>query len=223
MSNLSKPAMWTFLGMGAAVMAGAYWFCRDVYLKDRKLFNEAFNEFGFPRTKDDLLKFWQRARRERIEDAKEALENKLLVEEMADFIAVSENLKKAYVNVWDLSCDAQVAVWVLKDALMEWGRVFKLTLQVDDDPELDKFLEELVVVREETFVERICKEREEHGPVPILAPLSPLLQVSDSPMQCSFCGKAKDEVKKLIAGPSVHICNECVLLCSDILVEERDS
>ncbi|HJN37249.1 MAG TPA: ATP-dependent Clp protease ATP-binding subunit ClpX [Gammaproteobacteria bacterium] len=39
--------------------------------------------------------------------------------------------------------------------------------------------------------------------------------------RCSFCGKSQDEVKKLIAGPSVYICNECVDLCQDILVKEK--
>ncbi|MCB9676231.1 MAG: hypothetical protein H6737_14005 [Alphaproteobacteria bacterium] len=34
---------------------------------------------------------------------------------------------------------------------------------------------------------------------------------------CSFCGKASTEVKKLIAGPSVYICDECVALCNEIL------
>lgn len=37
---------------------------------------------------------------------------------------------------------------------------------------------------------------------------------------CSFCGKSQQEVRKLIAGPSVYICNECVHLCDDILREE---
>ncbi|KEY90934.1 ATP-dependent Clp protease ATP-binding subunit [Candidatus Photodesmus blepharus] len=37
---------------------------------------------------------------------------------------------------------------------------------------------------------------------------------------CSFCGKSQNEVKKLIAGPSVYICNECVDLCNDIISEE---
>lgn len=37
---------------------------------------------------------------------------------------------------------------------------------------------------------------------------------------CSFCGKAQKDVKKLIAGPSVHICDECVSLCNDIIREE---
>ena len=39
-------------------------------------------------------------------------------------------------------------------------------------------------------------------------------------LYCSFCGKSQREVRKLIAGPSVYICNECVDLCNDILIEE---
>ncbi len=44
--------------------------------------------------------------------------------------------------------------------------------------------------------------------------------MSEKNLYCSFCGKAQDEVKKLIAGPSVYICDECVELCNDILKEE---
>ncbi|PLX86539.1 MAG: ATP-dependent Clp protease ATP-binding subunit ClpX [Desulfuromonas sp.] len=39
-------------------------------------------------------------------------------------------------------------------------------------------------------------------------------------LTCSFCGKAQDEVKKLIAGPAVYICDECIELCKDIIAEE---
>ncbi len=39
---------------------------------------------------------------------------------------------------------------------------------------------------------------------------------------CSFCGKTQDEVRKLVAGPSVYICDECVDLCNDILTEELE-
>lgn len=39
-------------------------------------------------------------------------------------------------------------------------------------------------------------------------------------LYCSFCGKSQHEVKKLIAGPRVFICNECVDLCNDIIIEE---
>lgn len=43
---------------------------------------------------------------------------------------------------------------------------------------------------------------------------------SDRLLYCSFCGKSQDEVKKLIAGPSVYICNECVDLCNNIITQE---
>ena len=39
---------------------------------------------------------------------------------------------------------------------------------------------------------------------------------------CSFCGKSQKEVRKLIAGPSVYICDECVELCNDIIADERE-
>ena len=43
---------------------------------------------------------------------------------------------------------------------------------------------------------------------------------NDSRLKCSFCGKTQDQVKKLIAGPDVYICDECVELCNEILDEE---
>ena len=43
---------------------------------------------------------------------------------------------------------------------------------------------------------------------------------SDDKLKCSFCGKTQDQVKKLIAGPEVYICDECVELCNEILDEE---
>ena len=42
-----------------------------------------------------------------------------------------------------------------------------------------------------------------------------------SNVTCSFCGKGVDQVEKIIQGPSVHICNECVGLCNDVLEEEN--
>ena len=39
---------------------------------------------------------------------------------------------------------------------------------------------------------------------------------------CSFCGKSQREVQKLIAGPTVYICNECIGLCGDIIDEELE-
>ena len=42
----------------------------------------------------------------------------------------------------------------------------------------------------------------------------------DPNLKCSFCGKTQDQVKKLIAGPDVCICDECIELCNEILDEE---
>ena len=42
----------------------------------------------------------------------------------------------------------------------------------------------------------------------------------DANLACSFCGKSQREVKKLIAGPTVYICDECIELCNDIIAEE---
>ena len=42
----------------------------------------------------------------------------------------------------------------------------------------------------------------------------------DSGLHCSFCGKNQKEVKKLIAGPNVYVCDECIQLCNDIIAEE---
>ncbi|MDD4842987.1 MAG: ATP-dependent Clp protease ATP-binding subunit ClpX [Anaerotignum sp.] len=41
-------------------------------------------------------------------------------------------------------------------------------------------------------------------------------------LRCSFCGKTQDQVKKLIAGPNVYICDECIELCAEIIDEEYD-
>jgi ATP-dependent Clp protease ATP-binding subunit ClpX len=43
---------------------------------------------------------------------------------------------------------------------------------------------------------------------------------SEKALYCSFCGKSQHEVKKLIAGPSVFICDECIDLCNDIIRDE---
>jgi ATP-dependent Clp protease ATP-binding subunit ClpX len=50
----------------------------------------------------------------------------------------------------------------------------------------------------------------------------PRKENSSGELVCSFCGKSQDEVKKLIAGPSVYICDECVSLCNEIIQEEYE-
>src|SRR5512135_3562735 len=45
----------------------------------------------------------------------------------------------------------------------------------------------------------------------------------DKLLYCSFCGKSQHEVRKLIAGPSVFVCDECIELCNDIIREENNN
>ena len=44
----------------------------------------------------------------------------------------------------------------------------------------------------------------------------------ESYLSCSFCSKRQDEVRKLVAGPMVYICDECIELCNDIIAEEYE-
>ncbi|RAK08979.1 ATP-dependent Clp protease ATP-binding subunit ClpX [Halanaerobium saccharolyticum] len=44
----------------------------------------------------------------------------------------------------------------------------------------------------------------------------------DGELKCSFCGKSQDQVQKLVAGPGVYICDECIELCNEIVEEELD-
>ncbi|QAR35683.1 ATP-dependent Clp protease ATP-binding subunit ClpX [Latilactobacillus curvatus] len=45
-------------------------------------------------------------------------------------------------------------------------------------------------------------------------------ETTNGPVTCSFCGKSQDQVKKIVAGPGVYICNECIDLCKEIIDEE---
>src|SRR5574341_646035 len=47
-------------------------------------------------------------------------------------------------------------------------------------------------------------------------------QSTTTKIQCSFCHKSRAEVRKIVAGPSVYICDECVELCSDLIAEHDE-
>lgn len=50
---------------------------------------------------------------------------------------------------------------------------------------------------------------------------APPIPADPTSLRCSFCDKSAAEVKKLIAGPSVYICDECISLCNEIIDEEN--
>src|SRR5258705_5612673 len=47
-----------------------------------------------------------------------------------------------------------------------------------------------------------------------------MVRRTDDTLRCSFCGKSQNEVKKLIAGPTVYICNECIDICNEIITDD---
>src|ERR1041385_4263293 len=47
-----------------------------------------------------------------------------------------------------------------------------------------------------------------------------MVRRTDDTLRCSFCGKSQNEVKKLIAGPGVYICNECIDICNEIISDD---
>jgi ATP-dependent Clp protease ATP-binding subunit ClpX len=50
-----------------------------------------------------------------------------------------------------------------------------------------------------------------------------MVRRSDDTLRCSFCGKSQNEVKKLIAGPTVYICNECIDICNEIISDDQQA
>src|ERR1700682_1202033 len=50
--------------------------------------------------------------------------------------------------------------------------------------------------------------------------MAPRTREGGGALKCSFCGKSQNDVRKLIAGPTVYICDECIELCNDIIAEE---
>ena len=50
-----------------------------------------------------------------------------------------------------------------------------------------------------------------------------MVRRSEETLRCSFCGKSQNEVKKLIAGPTVYICNECIDICNEIITDDQQA
>jgi hypothetical protein len=81
----------------------------------------------------------------------------------------------------------------------------------------DAFIFETYLPKKKTFQEQsgVQSESKKNSP-----PAKPPRDGSGKVLYCSFCGKTQHEIQKLIAGPSVYICDECVALCNDIIGEE---
>jgi hypothetical protein len=87
--------------------------------------------------------------------------------------------------------------------LIPWSAVYAL---VSDDG------------RGEVWREDVPPEVQDASATPAPAATPPVVQPAAEP-SCSFCGKSRQDVKLLIAGPRAHICDECVSLCGEIIAE----
>jgi len=77
---------------------------------------------------------------------------------------------------------------------------------------LESYEERLADLEEEKALSKLESEIASRG-----SATSPAESIVGQARRCSFCGKKQEQVAKLIAGPSVHICNECVEICQAIL------
>lgn len=119
-----RHTLWALIGAATAGITGfVYW---NLKIEDERLFKEAASKFGLPKTKEELRAFWDHARRQRIEDSETALENLAIVRQLEEYVDTSQRLKKAYNALWDTSCSAEVAVWILNDALNRWHKQFRV-------------------------------------------------------------------------------------------------
>lgn len=101
-------------------------------------------------------------------------------------------------------------------ALLQFQRAARNFLEAKSPPKRGDIARQLLqigIVLEETLKKAMGENWDIHVP----------RFDEDRNASCSFCGKNQSEVRKLIAGPSVHICDECVELCKNIVFEESEA
>ncbi len=92
---------------------------------------------------------------------------------------------------------------------------------VAHEPQLFEFLERLArAVQNALYGHAPAAGKIEEGPARRDSEDDHMAQNRPPSVSCSFCGKGLHEIRKLIAGPTVHICDECIRLCNDIIAEE---
>ena len=72
------------------------------------------------------------------------------------------------------------------------------------------------------LIDHVINNRDDLDRLEQRRPNMPKKKDDNDNLFCSFCGKNQQEVKKLIAGPAVYICDECIQLCSEIIEEESE-
>lgn len=211
--NAPKEKMGTWmaavLGIG---MLGAAIYMVQASEKERRREREAFRKLDLASMtpKDIWDAALDLARKRRTELAGKNREYEDLVRHGAELIEISEGLKKCSTMMTDRSVPEEVKIPILDYWFKKWWLYMGLDLAN---------METLFNNLETGYVERVRQtladydrkraERAEEAK-----------RYDESMLACSFCGKSAKEVEKIIAGPSVYICNECLDLCNEIRAED---
>lgn len=215
MTDKSKNTLASFIGATALVGLGLYWLMG--VKNERKLEREAFDKLDLsamsPRAVWDAALDLSRTRRRELSAENAHLTD--LVDNAAGLIEISEGLQKCATMLADKSVPEEVKAPILKHWNQKWWRFlgYDFTLMERlfenlDHEAIDKVRQQLRTFdRERAKADAQAKEeRSKEGDHGVLC--------------CSFCGKSQNEVRKIIAGPSVYICDECVELCVEIVTTE---
>lgn len=215
MDNPAKDILgnWTTAVLGVGVI-GAILYGR-MYGKERRREREAFRKLDLAElTPKDI---WEQAldfgRKRRVELAAENAEYQELVEHAAGLIEISEGLRKCAIMLSDRSVPDEVKAPIYEHWCNKWWEFmgFDIVLMKSLFERLDADLVSKFRQKFEEYDKRVeAREAREQS-----------RKYTEADLSCSFCGKSAKEVEKLIAGPSVYICSECVELCEAIMAEER--
>lgn len=213
MTSKAKNVMssWLIPMLGVGILGSLFY--SQFSGKERQRERKAFRELDLSTM--TLKDIWDRAldfgRKRRTELAHDNAELKELVEHGAGLIEVSEGLQKCATMVTDPSVSEAVKMPILEHWHEKWWQLMGLdTMMMEklfesiDSMSFEKIRQRLAD-HDKRVEEREREAREEPG---------------YGVLSCSFCGKSQKEVEKIVAGPSVYICNECIGLCQDILAEE---
>lgn len=160
---------------------------------------------------DKALEF---GRKERLDLRTELSQANKILDRANEMCEINEGMRKCIA----LLADDSVARGVKEPILHYWMKKFFATFGSHNEEMID------AAFGDEKTIERIGKL--EAAQEQYEARISEWKELYDKDIDgdkrhCSFCGKADNEIKQLIAGPRVHICNECVDLCGEIMKESR--
>lgn len=210
-----KPNHAALLAVAGLAGLGILWYYSDKKQRERE--RNAFNDLDASNLTPRQI--WDKAlefgREERLNLRGELERANTILDRANEMCEVNEGLRKCSIMVADTSVPDAVKESIIKHWM---GRFFN-TFGPYNEQVLD------AIFSDEKLIERLGKlhaaqQQYDAWLAEMKKPYDE--KIGDGKIHCSFCGKSQKEVEQLIAGPSVHICTECVELCTDIVKERRE-